>query len=388
MGTSLMLHHSTSYQTSWSNWLGSSGPLSWEEVKFYLLSSLLLLFYTVLLVPHILCVNIPFLTAMATDGNNSVPNNNSTSELSAVLTGTYDCIFVWCRYKFTLLVPIFIIIIHKEVRKKCEHMFCCCCCRNNSIVHLNTPRSISACVEKRTQLSIQELNTKNRQATRKINPHKKDKYKRISHYRTPVLFATSEGLHLRSVDDRLDGSYYFSETNVGGRDPAVGKEECWTVEPRFLCEFCDVALIVSTPTDSVDKTNSKHSVRRGLRLPVFGEQTLAEEDIHVSDDVAGDSGEFIRKRNEYEEMLLAINNKTNNRNMYVDNTRPTRVRFAETVSEIPLSESGVWNAPEEQVFLEKSTLHRQDESQNVALNQLKLKSKVSVPSRYGLAKSS
>ena len=121
---------------------------------------------------------------------------------------------------------------------------------------------------------------------------------------------------------------------------------------------------------------------------MFGEETLAEEDIHVSDDVAGDSGEFIRKRNEYEEVLLEINNKTKNRNIYIDNTRATRVRFAQTVSEIPLSESGVWSGPEDQVFLEKSKLHRQDESQNIALNQLKFKCKVSVPSRNSTAKSS
>lgn len=307
------------------------------------------------------------------------------SELSAVLTGAYDCVFVWCRYKFTLLVPIFIIIIHKEVRKKCEHMFCCCCCRNNSVVHFDTPRSISACVEKVTQ---QDLNAKNRQATRKINPHKKDKYTRISHYRTPVLFATSEGLHLRSVDDRFGGSYYFSETDTGGRDSTEGKEECWTVEPRFLCEFCDVALIVSTPTDSVGNPNSKHSVRRGLRRPVFGEQTLAEEDVHVSDDVSGDTDEFKRKGNEYERLLLAINDKAKDRNIYIDETRATRVRFAQTVNEIPLSESGVWSAPEDQVFVEKSALHKQNDSQNIALRQLKLKSEVSVPNRYSMAKSS
>jgi len=320
--------------------------------------------------------------------DNSVPNNNSISELSAVLTGTYDCIFVWCRYKFTLLVPIFIIIIHKEVRKKCENMFCCCCCRNNSVVHFDTPRSISACVEKRTQQSFQDLNIKNREATRKINPRKKDKYTRISHYRTPVLFATSEGLHLRFVDDRFDGSYYFSETDTGCRSSAGGKEECWTVEPRFLCEFCDVALIVSTPADSVGNPNSKHSVRRGLRRPVFGEQTLAEEDVHVSDDVAGDTDEFKRKGNEYERLLLAIKDKTKDRNIYIDNTKTTRVRFAQTVSEIPLSESGVWSATEDQVSVEKSALHRQNDSQNIALGELKLKSEVSVPSRYSVAKSS
>jgi hypothetical protein len=129
-------------------------------------------------------------------------------------------------------------------------------------------------------------------------------------------------------------------------------------------------------------------VRHGLRRTVFGEQTLAEEDVQVSDDVAADADEFKRKRNEYERLLLAINDTTNERNIYIDNTRATRVRFAQTVSEIPLSESGVGSVPEDQVFVEKSALNRQNEPQNIALRQLKCKSEVRVPNRYSMAKSS
>lgn len=355
--------------------MGTSGPLPWEEVKFYFLGSMLLSIYVILLVPHILCVNVPPLIALEVREDNSAPNNSSMSELTAVVTGTYDCFFVWCRYTFTVLVPIFVLIIHKEVRKKSEHMFCCCCCRNNAVVHLDNPRSISACVEKRTQKLAKELNNhKNKNILRKKHSDRQNKYSRISHYRTPVLFATSEGLHLRTVDDRLEGSYYYNDS--GGQGRTGGKEECWTVEPRFQCEFCDVALIVSTPTESIG--NPQQSVRRGLRLPVLGEETLAEKDLYITDNLTGENtDEFVRKQSNSEEILVAKLNTMDNRNVSIhDNRKETRVRFAQTVSEIPLSESGVWSAPEDQVFVEKSAHYKQNESPCVALNPFKSKPKV------------
>jgi hypothetical protein len=242
---------------------------------------------------------------------------------------------------------------------------------------LDNQRSISACVEKRTLKSAKKLNNhKDKNILRKKHSDKQNKYSRISHYRTPVLFATSEGLHLRTVDDRLEGSYYFNDT--GGRGRERSKEECWTVEPRFLCQFCDVALIVSTPTESIG--NPQQSVRRGLQLPVLGEETHAEKDLHVSDSLTRDSiDEYVRRRNNSEELAVAKLNTRNNRNVSINDSRKeTRVRFAQTVSEIPLSESGVWSAPEDQVSVEKSAHYKHDESSYVALNPFKSKPKVIV----------
>jgi hypothetical protein len=252
---------------------------------------------------------------------------------------------------------------------------------------LDNPRSISACVEKRTKKSAKELNNhKNKNILRKKHSDRQNNYSRISHYRTPVLFATSEGLHLRTIDDRLEGSYYFNDT--GGRGRTGGKEKCWTAEPRFLCEFCDVALTVSTPTESTG--NAQQSVRRGLRLPVLGEETLAEKDLYVSDNMTGDNiDEFVRRRNNSVEILVSKLNTTNNRNVPInDNRKETRVRFAQTVSEIPLSESGVWSAPEDQVSVEKSAHYKQNESPYVALNPFKSKPEVRVPIRSRINKSS
>ncbi|XP_069681114.1 uncharacterized protein [Periplaneta americana] len=425
LSNSAQLLHSTSYQTSWSNWLGGSGPSSWEEVKFYFLSSILLLFYIILLVPHILCVNIPTLSTMPTPaaGTLEVSSANNTSkssqppELKPVLTGTYDCIFVWCRFIFTVAVPIIIFSIHKEVRTKCGHMFCCCFCRSNAVDHLDTARSISACVEKRTLASEQGVsNQVNKTNSRKRYLNKKDKYTRTAHYRTPVLFATSEGLHLRLVDDRLQDSYYLNDADIGAPGAAGGKEQCWTVEPRFLCEFCDVAIITSTPSESINNpANSlQHSygasMRKSSKPPVFGEQSLAEEDLHVSDDLTGDSsGEFARKRNAAKNDVLvkknnfnnrnvsinnrnvSINNRNvsiNNRNVSLNNKKVPRVRFAQTVSEIPLSESGVWSSPEDQGLMEQSFVSKRNESQNIAPNSLKQKQNVNAIARGRIEKPS
>jgi hypothetical protein len=245
---------------------------------------------------------------------------------------------------------------------------------------LDNPRSISACVEKRAQESSKGLNChKKGHILSKRNSDRQNKYSKISHYRTPVLFATSEGLHLRTVDDRLEGSYFFNDT--GGRGRAGGKRERWTVEPKFLCEFCDVALIVSTPTESTG--NPQQSVRWGQRLPVLGEETFAEKDLHLSDNLAGDNiDEFVGGRNTSDEFIVAKFSTKNNRNVPIsDNRSEARVRFAQTVCEIPLSESGVWSATEDHVSAEQSAHYKRNQSSYVALNPFKSNLKVDVANR-------
>jgi len=394
LGNSSMLHRSSSYQTSWSNWLGNAGPLDWDEVKFYFLALWILVFYVLLIIPHILCVNIP---SLSKPEETILRSNTSVlpPELKMIETGDYDCIFVWCRYTFTILVPIVIFLIHKEVRKKCEHMFCCCCCKNNTVVHLDTVRSVSASVEKRVLSSAAEIVQARKDSTKKRYRTRKDKYRRIAHYRTPVLFATSEGLHLRIVDDELEDSYYFNETEVGGRAAAGGKEQCWTVEPRFLCEFCDVALMLTTPSDTPGNPginlqqsyNASMNKRRGSKSKahVFGEDTIAEGDVHVSDETGDSSGEFASKfakaQSEKQDTFVYNNNEINKK-ASVNNRKIPRVRFAQTVSEIPLSESGVWSAPEEQNVVDQSPYEQQD----IPLNSLKSKpNAANVPSRSRVA---
>lgn len=61
-------------------------------------------------------------------------------------------------------------------------------------------------------------------------------------FSVPVLFATSEGLHLRIVDDNHQGL----PDHKGYLEESIKSQ--WTVEPEFLTEFCDLQVITGTET--------------------------------------------------------------------------------------------------------------------------------------------
>jgi hypothetical protein len=118
---------------------------------------------------------------------------------------------------------------------------------------------------------------------------------------------------------------------------------------------------------------------------VFGEDTIAEGDVHVSDETGDSSGEFASKfakaQSEKQDTFVYNNNEINKK-ASVNNRKIPRVRFAQTVSEIPLSESGVWSAPEEQNVVDQSPYEQQD----IPLNSLKSKpNAANVPSRSRVA---
>ncbi|XP_068082097.1 uncharacterized protein [Anabrus simplex] len=324
----------TSRDTSWTTWFGCNS--CWDDTSFYLIMIILIIIYIILLVPHILSVHIyPFTIVLPSPNRNSTSmSSSSTSEIAwqlmPVMTGEYDDFFIWCRYKFTIIAPIVVLIVHKEVRKKCGHLFCCCCCRNNSVMHLDDARSVSASVAKK---ALQNNAGAKKKFRKKKTKEKNNKYRRIASYRTPVLFATSEGLHLRLVDNRMEESGLVSEKDDGPQEPL------WLGEPRFICEFCDLAIITSTPIESVvNPGNNVHSyaVGRSHKQPArFVEDAVAEKDLHLSDH-HGDPGQFYTSFRKDEEI---IPRKTNSNKKIV--------RFAQKVDEIPLAESGVWSAPED-----------------------------------------
>ena len=86
------------------------------------------------------------------------------------------------------MVPILIFIVHKDLRKKAE-IIVCCCWRPNSV----------------------ETNKKSSQEMRPISAYlhqkrrewekKQKKFKHITNHNVPVLFASSDGLYLRLVDE-------------------------------------------------------------------------------------------------------------------------------------------------------------------------------------------
>ena len=90
------------------------------------------------------------------------------------------------RYIHAVLVPILIFVVHKDLRKKAEIIICCW--RPNSVEHKKSSqemRPISAYLHQK----------------RRDWEKKQKKFKNITNHNVPVLFASSDGLYLRLVDE-------------------------------------------------------------------------------------------------------------------------------------------------------------------------------------------
>lgn len=188
-------------------WTSSDEPLlqDFEEQASvsYLSITILLALYTIFLVPHILSVHLTPFTV-------SVPRN--TTSTMPVYTGSYDVIILWFRYIFVVLVPLVLFVTNKEVRKKCEHLFCFCCGRDNAVINI---------VEAQTVLRTMDRLQRSTSVTKrrlKFENHK-DKYRTMTSFTTPVLFVTTQGLHLRLTEEDSEGG-----------------------PPQFRFEFCDLAV--------------------------------------------------------------------------------------------------------------------------------------------------
>ena len=97
------------------------------------------------------------------------------------------------RYIHAVLVPILIFIVHKDLRKKAE-IIICCCWRPNSV---ETKKS-----SKEMRPISAYLHQKRREWEKK-----QKKFKNITNHNVPVLFASSDGLYLRLIDE--SGNFFF-----------------------------------------------------------------------------------------------------------------------------------------------------------------------------------
>jgi hypothetical protein len=61
-----------------------------------------------------------------------------------------------------------------------------------------------------------------------------------------VLFATSDGLHMRVVDSNYTGGGGGDgfEDNTNLMDDSIKAQ--WTVDPQFITEFCDLTVPAGT----------------------------------------------------------------------------------------------------------------------------------------------
>ena len=120
-----------------------------------------------------------------------------------------------------------IFLLHKDLRKKAEEILCCW--RPNSVETKAKPtRPISDYMHRK----------------RREWEKKQKKFKNIANFNVPVLFASSEGLYLRLVDENYGN---FSEEQTGNLEDVLNDsiKAQWSVEPKFVMEVCDLLLPMS-----------------------------------------------------------------------------------------------------------------------------------------------
>lgn len=146
-------------------------------------------------------------------------STNSSTYLIPEMTNTpdYELVFVWFRYIYDLFVPLIILFILKDVRAKCKALIFAC--RPNT-VDSASPRRMSP----PSQNSFHSLMSKEKQP----------KHDNIVNFKTPILFATSEGLHIRTIEET------YQEMQESRPLISFGKSS--TIEPQFNYELCDVTL--------------------------------------------------------------------------------------------------------------------------------------------------
>ena len=152
-------------------------------------------------------------------GNNLTLHEPGLWEVPEIKEGNSDVetVFVWMRFIHFAFVPIVVLILNKDVRQKAGELFCCGRSQSSSIA----PRPISALLHRQNL----EFNKK----------HQQKKFK-LCDYHVPVLFATQEGLYLRILDNEL------ATESKEVHDLEAGKNNMWTIEPQFLTEICDLKI--------------------------------------------------------------------------------------------------------------------------------------------------
>lgn len=283
MGSSLGF----SYAAPWNQLWGPVNYFTGEGFPLYVLTGLLIISFALMVIPNVVSVQITqFYTqyqVIEEKGTFLMMTINKTElpiDLVPIETNFSDKIFMWTRYVYVVLSPFLILIFQKEIRKQVQAMLCSCFNKNS--IRQSQPRSVSAYVK--------ELKDKD---FRKKHEYKKkrEKFKKTSDFHTPVLFATSSGLHLRIVENGFQNS----------------KNSFWPAEPKFVLEFCD--LVVNVPRGSPPK---KKVIPKLSQTP-----PTVKKDVRVEDEVANKKGKC--------------------------------VRFAQGVSEIPLTESGIYSSDDQAV---------------------------------------
>lgn len=157
----------------------------------------------------------------------SAMNDTTPDYLIPEMTGTpaYETVFVWFRFIFDFLVPILIFVTVRDVRLKCENLIFCC---RPSSVDVSSPKQVAHPYPNKTPKSSGFTDLK------QVNRKPKSDNKNMVSFKTPVLFATAEGLHIRTVEDTY--------LDMLDPKPLLGFAKGNNNEPKFSYEVCDIVL--------------------------------------------------------------------------------------------------------------------------------------------------
>ena len=147
---------------------------------------------------------------------------------------TWNCVFnLFSRYIHSVIVPVLIFLFHKDLRKKAEVILCCW-----------RPNSVEGSKRMAMTREQRPISAYMHQKRREWEKKQKKFMKPNQNYNIPVLFATSEGLHLRLVDDNFGPQ--DSNASNGQNDLLEDSlKNQWSLEPKFVMEVCDLQLPLS-----------------------------------------------------------------------------------------------------------------------------------------------
>ena len=203
-------------------------------------SSTLLLFLFILWVPNIIDTHIDQLsvihepeTADHHDDDCEVPpyfnaTNNETEHIlkpgKNFIHGIYDVpfyalIFTWFRYVFVVISPLCLLVLKQDLRTKCSNLITSL--GSNATPGSAKPRILTPV----TTISSARKDSSYSKATK--TP------KNLVNYNTPVLFATVEGLHIRTPGDSLRSNRSNGWFNFGHKA---------SPEPEFTFIGCDLSV--------------------------------------------------------------------------------------------------------------------------------------------------
>ncbi|XP_071524762.1 uncharacterized protein [Panulirus ornatus] len=176
-------------------------------------------------------------TSMSSSISPDMSNFTMEEGLIPEIMGTpaFDTVAVWFHFIFDVTVPILVFTVLRDVRAKCEALIMCC--RPNS-VDVASPKPTRPLYINRLP-STGTSSKKDKTAT-KSKKKSKNSGKNMVDFKTPILFSTSEGLHIRTVEETYLGMLENKPLLGFGRQ---------NNDPKFVYNLCDVMLGYEDLTD-------------------------------------------------------------------------------------------------------------------------------------------